>query len=133
MLATIPVNELAETLRVLAGGNASSAARHFTKRSHDIGDVAGVVLWTTIAEMLARLAAPAPAEERAVPPIPQRMKQLLEATAFEGVWFEDVDAEVLFRERQQETLIPECVTPPSSQDAPVDGEREEARRLPLAA
>ena len=152
MLATIPVNEMAETLRVLAGANAGNAARHFTKRSHDMGDVAGAVLWTSIADIVVsvapvHLAACAPAEACAMPPVPQRMKQLLEATAFAGVRFEDVDADVLMCETLHEALeaehapqadnmhsIPAHVTPPESQDAAMaDGEPEGAWRLPLAA
>lgn len=147
MLATIPVNEMAETLRVLAGANAGNAARHFTKRSHEIGDVAGAVLWTSIADVVAGFVASPPAKECAAPPVPQRMKQLLEATAFEGVRFEDVDADELIREGLQETAeaeqspqadnvysIPEQAPLPQSPNAaPEDGESEAAWLLPLAA
>lgn len=145
MLATIPVNEMAETLRVLAGANAGNAARHFTKRSHEIGDVAGAVLWTSIADVVAGLVGFPLAEERAAPPVPQRMKQLLEARAFEGVRFEDVDADELLREGLQEAAeepspqaanvyVPEqAPLPPSPDAAPENGESDAAWPLPLAA
>lgn len=96
MLSTIPVNEMAETLRVLAGDNAASAARHFTKRSYDLGDVASAVLWSSIVQMLnePRAAAAAEPEFAAVAPFDESREGL----AFYGVRYEEVDAETLARE-----------------------------------
>jgi hypothetical protein len=109
MLAAIPEHEMAETLSVLAGTNASNAARHFGKQSYEKGDIAGAVLWSGIAQTLERLAVPAPAETVAMQPVPKRMTDRLEAaqleaTAFRDVRFEDVDADTLIRETLQETL-----------------------------
>ena len=113
MLTAIPVNEMAETLRVLAGANAGNAARHFGKRSLDTDDVAAAIFWTNAAEILecAPLAAAVPSDAHAGPPVPRRMKQQLEATAFRDVRFDDVDADALIREALQETLAEEKETP----------------------
>jgi hypothetical protein len=96
MLASIPVNEMAETLRVLAGDNAANAARHFTKRSYDMGDVASAVLWSSIAQCFG--VAPAAAETYAMPADPAPFESIREGMAMQGVRYEDVDAETLDRE-----------------------------------
>jgi hypothetical protein len=113
MLESIRANEMAETLRVLAGINAANAARHFCERSQDLGDAVGAMLWTSIgaALELPPFAATAPAEETAEPPIPQRMRQLLEAEAYRGERFEDVDDDLLIHERLQEILEAEKESP----------------------
>ncbi len=106
MLAAIPEHEMAETLRVLAGTNASNAARHFGRQSHELGDIASAVLWSSIAQTLERMATAAsePDAEPAVQPVPRRMMQHLQDTAFEGVRFEDVEADTLVREALHETM-----------------------------
>ncbi len=100
MLASIPVNDMAETLRVLAGGNAANAARHFTKRSYDMGDVASAVLWSSIAQCLGVVPS-APPEARAAPPDPAPFDAIREGIAMQGVRYEDVDAATLAREERQ--------------------------------
>jgi hypothetical protein len=99
MLASIPVNEMAETLRVLAGNNAANAARHFTKRSYDMGDVSSAVLWSSIAQCLG-VAPPAAAETNAVPADPAPFDSIREGMAMQDVRYEDVDAETLEREER---------------------------------
>jgi hypothetical protein len=149
MLAVIPVNEMAETLRVLAGANAGNAARHFSKVSFDSDDVASAILWTNIAETIERTpsAAAAPADEHEMRPVPRRMKHQLEATAFQDARFDDVDGDVLILEALEETLAaerehfvgdarraPERPQPLLSLVDKTDGsDQPEAWRLPLAA
>lgn len=53
MSAPIPVAEMAETLRVLAGSNAGNAAHHFKSRGYETGDIASAALWSSIAEEVA--------------------------------------------------------------------------------
>lgn len=109
MLATIPVNEMAETLRVLAGENAANAARHFTKRSYDMGDASSAVLWTSIAQCLGAAAAPAaeaaPETEIAVADA-MPLDRVPEDVAMQGARFEDVDAETLAAEEPEPIAIP---------------------------
>ena len=149
MLAAIPVNEMAETLRVLAGANAGNAARHFSKVSFDLNDVASAILWTNIAETIERTpsAAAAPAEEFEGRPVPRRMMHQLEATAFHDARFEDVVGDVLILEALEETPAAEreqCVgdvrrAPEGPQpllsvvEKTEDADRPDAWRLPLAA
>ena len=129
MLAAIPEHEMAETLSVLAGTNASNAARHFGKQSYEKGDIAGAVLWSSIAQALERMAAQEPAESVAMQPLPRRMTDTLEAAAFEGVWYEDVDADVLIRETLQQTL--EAITEAAGGNAEAAADsRETADRPP---
>ena len=101
MLASIPVTEMAETLRVLAGDNAANAARHFTQHSHERGDVSGAVLWSSIAQVIAG-PAPVPARARAAaepsPADTVAIRRIRESIAFQGVRYEDVDAETLASE-----------------------------------
>lgn len=106
MLAAIPAHEMAETLCILAGSNAGNAARHFGKQSYEAGDIAAAVLWSSIAQALDRTGAAAdePEGQLGTLPVPRRMAGLLAETAFQGLWFEDVDADVLTREALQETL-----------------------------
>jgi hypothetical protein len=102
MLASIPVNEMADTLRVLAGENAANAARHFTKRSYDMGDVSAAVLWSSIAQCLGAAVpaqADAPdADAAAADAVP--IDRIREGIAMQGVWYEDIDAETLAREER---------------------------------
>lgn len=96
MLASIPVNELAQTLRVLAGDNAANAARHFTKRSHDMGDESSAVLWSTIMQCLGAEAAAVPdASETDAAADPTPSHEIREGIAMQDVRFEDVDPESL--------------------------------------
>jgi len=111
MFAAIPANAMAETLCVLAGTNASNAARHFTKRSYDSGDVASAILWSSILQTLERMVrgTAGAEEEPLVQPMPKRMIQLLESAAFQSVRFEDVDADVLAREESQDASEPDAL------------------------
>jgi hypothetical protein len=149
MLDSIPAKEMAETLRVLAGVNAANAARHFCERSQDLGDAAGAMLWTSIgaALELPPFAATAPAEQSAGPPIPQRMRLLLEVQAYRGERFHDVDDDLLIHERLQEILEAEKDAPagnvhhlPEPQpvsrpqvETPEGADRRQPWSLPLAA
>lgn len=103
MLASIPVNEMAETLRVLAGGNAANAARHFTNRSYERGDVSAAVLWSSIARVLAG-ALPAPETELELTD-PAPISLIREGIALQGVRYEDVDAETLAREEPPASVV----------------------------
>ena len=121
MLASIPVNEMAETLRVLAGANAANAARHFTKRSYDMGDVSSAVLWTSIAQFLGAGTAPAePAPEMhsaAAETMP--LDRIREGVVMQGVRYEDVDGETLARE-ERETIAIRLRTRGKARRAPAD-------------
>ena len=104
MFTLIPVNEMAETLRTLAGVNAANAARHFSARSYDLGDVASAVLWSSIARTIEGPARAA-IETTEAAPDPMPMARIREGLAFQGVWYEDVDPEVLAREEPPQTVV----------------------------
>ena len=149
MLSAIPASDMADTLRVLAGTNAENAARHFGKYSFDTGDVATAILWTNIVELLGHAsgaageAAAAAGDDIVAPPVPMRMKQVLEAAAFEGMRYEDVDGDTLIRETLMELLeaekpataqvhpFPERLQPVAAYAA--DGATAYDEPLPLAA
>ena len=114
MLASIPANEMAETLRVLAGDNAANAARHFTRRSRDMGDASSAVLWSSIAQVLMARSAAAPAAAAGLAP---------ESAAMRGVRYEDVDAETL----AQEERTPIFIGPASVRTAPAGPIPQRAR------
>lgn len=100
MLAAIPVDEMAETLCVLAGSNAGNAARHFGRHCYASGDVAAAIVWSSIAQTLETMtpATREPEQETPMHPVPKRMIHTLEAAAFQNVRFEDVDAGILAQE-----------------------------------
>ncbi len=104
MIADIPVNDMAETLRVLAGANAINAAHHFRKWSYDSGDAASAILWSTIARMLEHIAERSDGKQELSDPPPVQILQLREGMAFENVWFDNVDAEVFAGEELSESL-----------------------------
>jgi hypothetical protein len=112
MLASIPVNEMAYTLRVLAGDNAANAARHFTKRSYDMGDVSAAVLWSSIVQCLGGPVAPAAPEAQTAPEAPAVLEDpvpfhhIREGIAMQGVRYEDVDAETLAGEERAPVAVP---------------------------
>ena len=81
MLASIPANEMAETLRVLAGDNAANAARHFSRRSHDMGDASSAVLWSSIAQVLNAMSAAAPDAAAGLAPESAAMRGVRKAGA----------------------------------------------------
>lgn len=104
MLASIPVNEMAETLRVLAGENAANAARHFTRRSYELGDASSAVLWSSIAQVLHALDIAVPGAS--APPAKQAAADRMpESFAMLGVRYEDVDAETLAQEERPPIAI----------------------------
>jgi hypothetical protein len=142
MFSAIPANEMAETLRVLTGDNAENAARHFGKYSFDSGDVATAILWTNIAELL--VPAVGLDAELCAPPVPLRMRQVLEAAAYAGARYEDVDSDTLIRETLPDLLkaeketktaeihpFPERLQPVAAYTA--DRAEAHAEPLPLAA
>lgn len=100
------MDDMTETLRVLAGDNAGNAARHFSKWSYDLGDVASAVHWASIASTLDGIAPDAAgvAAEDSAPSI--EIQLLREGMAFEDAWFEDVDAETLVHEERLESFDP---------------------------
>ena len=147
MLSQITASEMAETLRVLAGPNAENAARHFGKHSFDRGDVATAILWSKMIELLQRAMGSAAdmIGNTAAPPVPLRMKRVLEPAAFAGVRYEDVEGDALIREAlmdlleaEKETAIgnvhplPERLQPVAAYEAGAAEPREGAR-LRLAA
>jgi hypothetical protein len=97
MPASLPVAEMAETLRVLAGSNASNAAHHFTSRCYETGDIASAALWSTVAGTLDGTA-PAAAETDSEAPVPAPIRGVLEDMALRDARFEDVEADVLAHE-----------------------------------
>jgi hypothetical protein len=50
MLGTLQESDMAETLMVLAGGNAGNAARHFAKADLDAGNIGGALAWARVIE-----------------------------------------------------------------------------------
>lgn len=101
MPAAVPVNEMAETLCVLAGSNARNAAQHFGRQSYASGDVASAIVWSSIAQTLESMTPGAREPEQVetlVYPVPKRMVHKLERAAFEDIRFEDVDASLLAQE-----------------------------------
>ncbi len=104
MLSSIPVNEMAETLRVLAGENAANAARHFTRRSYDMGDASSAILWSSIAQVLHARASSAPGAN-AAPAELVVAERIPESFAMAGVRYEDVDAETLAQEERPPIAI----------------------------
>lgn len=95
MLASIAADDMAETMRVLAGANAVCAARHFTRLSFEFGDVDSVALWSRTMQALTEASrVPAPpailAAEKAT-----ESRLVRESTALQGVQYEDIDAATL--------------------------------------
>jgi hypothetical protein len=105
MLASIPADDMAQTMRVLAGENAVNAARHFTRCSYYRGDVALVTLWSrTIQALAGSSRAPArPAQLIAEKPTQSRLVR--ERDAFQGVRYEDVDAATLALEEPPAIVV----------------------------
>jgi hypothetical protein len=101
MALELPVHELAETLAVLVGDNAGNAARHFIQHSYAADDVASALLWSNVVRVLEGGSSALEAIELESRPVPRRMIEALEAAAFDGVKFEDIDAETLAREEPQ--------------------------------
>lgn len=105
MLATVPVDEMARTLRVLAGENAVNAARHFTRYSYCLGDAGAVALWSRAIQALAEgPAAPKrPAVLVAEALTPSRLAR--EQTALLGVRYEDIDTATLALEEPPAIVV----------------------------
>jgi hypothetical protein len=96
MPASTPFAEMAETLRVLAGANASNAAHYFTTQCYESGDMASAVLWSGIAHTLDGAT---PAIQSALDaPVPAPIRAVLEEMAFGNSLFEDAEPEVLAQE-----------------------------------
>lgn len=105
MLATIPADEMARTLRVLAGENAVNAARHFTRYGYCRGDAGAVALWSrAIQSLVESPAAPRrpliPAAEAAT-----QSRLVREQSAFLGVRYEDIDAATLALEEPPAIVV----------------------------
>jgi len=87
---------------------AANAARHFTQHSHERGDVSSAALWSSIARAIAG-PAPIPARARAMAePSPAdtiAIRRIRESIAFQGVRYEDVDAETLARDEPTAAVI----------------------------
>lgn len=131
MHASIAVNEMSETLRVLAGDNAANAARHFTQHSYERGDFSSASLWSSIARLVAGPPAPVPARARAEPSPADTfaIPRIDESIAFQGVRYEDVDAETLAREEEPPIAVQPFGDPlsagPKSFEAAHAGDRAE--------
>lgn len=105
MLASIATEDMAETMRVLAGANAVSAARHFTRASFERGDAALVALWSRTMQVLAD-ASRAPARPAVLAADKATESRLVrESTAFQGVRYEDVDAATLALEEPPAIVV----------------------------
>ena len=105
MLASICAEDMAQTMRVLAGENAANAARHFTRRSYTLGDISSVALWSRTMEALA---GPTRAPRRPVQLTGEEVTQsrlVRERTAFQGVRYEDVDAATLALEEPPAIVV----------------------------
>jgi hypothetical protein len=50
MLGTLHGNDMAETLMVLAGGNAGNAARHFANTAYAAGNIDAALVWARVVE-----------------------------------------------------------------------------------
>ncbi len=105
MLTTIPADEMARTLRVLAGDNAVNAARHFTRYSYCLGDAGSVALWSRAIQALVE--SPAPPKRPAILAAEAATQSRLvrEQTAFLGVRYEDVDAAALALEEPPAIVV----------------------------
>ncbi len=105
MLASIAANDMAETLRVLAGVNAVSAARHFTRLGFELGDVESVALWSRTIQALTE-ASRAPARPTILAAEKATESRLVrESTALQGVRYEDVDAATLALEEPPAIVV----------------------------
>lgn len=105
MLASIAADDMAQTMRVLAGENAVNAARYFTRCSYQRGDCCSVALWSRTMQALvgsSRVAA------RRAELTPERMTQsrlVRERAVFQGVRYEDVDAATLALEEPPAIVV----------------------------
>ncbi len=105
MVASIPADDMAQTMRVLAGENAVNAARHFTRCSYHRGDIDLGTLWSRTTQALA---GPPGAPTRPAELAPERLTQsrlVRERAAFQGVWYEDVDAATLALEEPPAIVV----------------------------
>lgn len=105
MAASIPADEMAQTLRVLAGDNAVNAARHFTRYSYYVGDTHAVALWSrTIQALVDRSAAPMRPTILVAEEVTQS-RLVRERDALRGVRYEDVDAATLALEEPPAIVV----------------------------
>ena len=105
MLASIAAEDMAETMRVLAGANAVNAARLFTRFSFELGDVDSVALWSRTMQALTE-ASRAPARPAILAAEKATQSRLVrESTAFQGVRYEDVDAATLALEEPPAIVV----------------------------
>ena len=105
MLASIAADDMAQTMRVLAGENAVNAARYFTTCSYYRGDRGLVALWSHT--MQALVGSPRAAARRAEL-TPERLTQsrlVRERVVFQGVRYEDVDAATLALEEPPAIVV----------------------------
>lgn len=105
MPASICAEDMAQTMRVLAGGNAVNAARHFTRRSYTLGDVASVTLWSRTMEALAVPSQPPRRPMQLTAEEVTQSRLVRERTAFKGVRYEDVDAATLALEEPPAIVV----------------------------
>jgi hypothetical protein len=105
MLASIAARDMAETMQVLAGGNAVSAARHFTRYSFELGDAASVALWSRTMQELAGPSRPPARPALLTTEAATESRLVRERDAFLGVRYEDVDAAALALEEPPAIVV----------------------------
>lgn len=105
MLASIAAEDMAETMRVLAGENAVHAARHFTRCGYQRGNFDLVALWSRTTQALAG-SSRAPGRPAALTPERATQSRLVrERVAYQGVRYEDVDAATLALEEPPAIVV----------------------------
>lgn len=105
MIAAIAAEDMAETMKVLAGSNAVSAARHFTRLSFERGDAGSVALWSRTMQALAGPSNPPARPAQLIAETATQSRLAREGAAFQGVRYEDVDAATLALEEPPAIVV----------------------------
>ena len=105
MIAAIAAEGMAQTMKVLAGANAVSAARHFTRFSFELGDAGSVALGSRTMQALAAPSLPPARPPRLAVETTTESRLVRERTAFQGVRYEDVDAATLALEEPPAIVV----------------------------
>lgn len=105
MLASIAAKDMAETMQVLAGANAVSAARHFTRIGFELGDAASVALWSRTMQELSGPSRPPARPALLTAEMVTQSRLVRERDAFQGVRYEDVDAATLSLEEPPAIVV----------------------------
>lgn len=105
MLASIAAEDMAETVRIIAGANAISAARHFTRFAFEFGDVDSVALWSRTMQALAGPSVAPARPARLTAELVTQSRLVRERDALQGVRYEDVDAATLALEEPPAIVV----------------------------